>query len=293
MKKNILGLILSLSIYIIILSACAAKKPQTVNYKSFISDMASDGIIQEAEKDWWLGKTESSEFVKKENEIIFQNKKFNCSYLYSYLSPNSPIRLNVYRDDNEKAELFFDATTEKFTGLHFFDLLNPDYAQKEGIDEDEVLEIAQQIAAQYINFDMYEMISSTIDVTLDSESVSDNIVLFEYKFIRYVNEWPTSDQLYICITSKGDLRTLHIENIGLFEKEQNIFIDQAALNSSIESKLDTIYSDNDFYSYEIMNQTLTYTPDWQLAVVSQIELKITKGGNCYPTGVVLTTIIND
>lgn len=86
---------------------------------------------------------------------------------------------------------------------------------------------------------------------------------------------------------------MHVENVGLFEGKQNIFIDSTILNKSIETKLNSIYSKNYSYSYEIINQTLTFTPEEQLAIISQIELELIKNGDKHNTGVVLTTIINN
>ena len=70
-------------------------------------------------------------------------------------------------------------------------------------------------------------------------------------------------------------------------------IDRTALQCSIETKLDSIYSKYSSYSYEIVKQTVTYTPEWQLAVVSQIELELTPDGESFPSCVVLTTTITD
>ena len=254
--------------------------------------MTNDGVIQKAEKEWWIGKYEFNNLAEQKKEIIIKNENFKCDYLHTYLSKNSPILLNVYRDIDKNAELYFNANNEEFVGVHFYEMLNDDYvkmADKENADS-YAFETAKKIASQYIDIDMYEI---NISESLIPISSGENVTIYEYEFIRFLDGWPTSDRMYISITSKGDLRTLHVENVGLFEGKQNIFIDSTILNKSIETKLNSIYSKNYSYSYEIINQTLTFTPEEQLAIISQIELELIKNGDKHNTGVVLTTIINN
>lgn len=112
--------------------------------------------------------------------------------------------------------MYFNANNEEFVGVHFYEMLNDDYvkmADKENADS-YAFETAKKIASQYIDIDMYEI---NISESLIPISSGENVTIYEYEFIRFLDGWPTSDRMYISITSKGDLRTLHVENVGLLK----------------------------------------------------------------------------
>ena len=58
--------------------ACSSEK-QKVSYDSFISDMTNDGVIQKAEKEWWIGKYEF-------NNLAEQKRKSRNTFSQRYAS---------------------------------------------------------------------------------------------------------------------------------------------------------------------------------------------------------------
>lgn len=52
-----------------------------------------------------------------------------------------------------------------------------------------------------------------------------------------------------------------------------------------------LYGDYSSYNYEITEQTLTYTPENNLAIVSLVEVTVNTGETTIDSGIVLTTVI--
>jgi hypothetical protein len=278
-------------------SACSSDTPvenqtkfPTEKYPSYVVDMANDGLISDTEKDWWLGIPIVENFAEDTKTAHFNQQKYTVTYRDSIFSGYSHIQINRYC--NDEVILSFASTDGSFKGIHYQNLFDADYFIKTELPNpyESACSMAAAIASQYIQVEAYELEETIIEVP--SEEIAPNLTLYTFHYIKYVGDFKTSDDLYIQITSKGDLRTIKIGDIGCFDRVTAAQINTSALDQSLHARLKDLYSDIGSYSYEIVNQTMAYSPDNQLTIVSEIELDIiTKTGDKYITGVVLSTII--
>ena len=292
MKKLYLIIIV---VIMIISSSCTTDQiPAKLSheYASFIIDMANDGIVKNAEKEWWLGVSYTDTSVDNNKQIEIENLERILQYDSSYYPKYSNTPVNRYRDD--ELQVLYDSVDNRIRGIHYTRLISDNYFKKEDVPNsfEYTRNAAQKIASQYIDLDSYQLEYSTNTIT-DPNNNNQNVTLYTFNYVKYVGNFITTDRIYIQFTSKGDFRTLNIGTIGLFDKVDLSNIVQPSINESINQKLGSIYSNLGEYSYSIVEQTLAYTPDGQLCIVSRIELDIyLDNGLSYSTGVVLATVID-
>lgn len=288
MKKFIL-------IYIMLSCIFAVSCGNTVEnkkYKSYVCNMANDGIISKFEKDWWTGKSVFDVSVEERKAFLFKSDIYSAEYTFSRWAKNGPTRIDYFYDKNQGATLKFESSTGKFAGIHFDSLLTDEYISKQDKDNsyEYALDMAKRIATEYIDIDKYKFEHSQMTVPGVNENFE--VILYMFEFTKYINDFKTSERVYINITSKGDLFTLNVSNIGLFDATHNIKIDKAALDDSVKLKLKDLYEDEYQYKYKIFGQTLTYSPENVLTVISAIEVELmTNESDVFHTGLELATVI--
>lgn len=273
MKKAILICVILSCIFVISCGNIAENK----TYKSYMCNTA---------------KSELDTSAQAQKAFSFKSDIYSGEYTFSRWAGNGPIRIDYYYDKNQDATLKFESQTGKFAGIHFGSLLTDEYISKPDRDNsyEYALDMAKHIAAEYIDTSKYRLEHSQMTVP----DVNDNfeVLLYTFEFTKYVDGFKTSERVYINITSKGDLFTLNVSNIGLFNDTQDIRIDKNALDNSIKLKLKDLYADEYQYTYKISRQTLTYSPENTLTVVSAIEVELTANENdVFNTGLELATVV--
>ncbi len=302
MKKIVL--IVFLSVVFILLSACGnlfreSDKKSQQGYKCYVCDITNDGIIKDAEKDWWLGLSVSDESVAKEKKYKYEDFEFLYEYKNSNYLKNSPERVDVFYNKENGITVKFYSDSGEFAGIHYNTLINDEYFLKEDVDKpyENALGMAKRIASTYINIDEFvikEEITNMQSPASESEETdeSSQFKIYSFEFIKYAGKYATGESVYVNITSKGDLRTLAIKNIGLTDKIKDQKLDEDKLKASVESKLNDLYSEKYKYSYNITKQVFTLSPENQPVIVSDIEVHVeSRDGLEYNTGVVLAAVI--
>lgn len=285
MKKIIYTLVLMLSF---LLTACNTELSSR-NYNSFVCDYANDGIITSAEKDWWIGGGQTRQNAELQKNVTYENEVYRGIYKDSYIGVGTHLMIDRYTDTEKGVILYYKSSTEQFSGIHFYSLLNDKYLSKEEpLDETGALEAAKKVVSQYIDVEEYHIDKEESIYPQNAQTGDDMVKLFHFSFIRKINEFDTSDQAEITVTSKGDLFSLNLCDVGLFSEKEIPEINGTELTASIEKKLNDIYSKYSTYSYNIVNQTLTISTDDRMVVVSQIEVRLDDSHN---TGVILATEI--
>ncbi len=256
-------------------------------YDSYICDMTNDGIIKDVEKDWWMLRIKHDSSVEKEKKVTFQGVSYNCSYIYSTIGAYHPFFRDVYEDEDKDVDISIDSSSGEIVGYHRKGLSSTEYYLKPEIyvTAESALPMAKEIASQYININDYTIVTTVHDMT---QSDTQKLKEYTFEFIKCISGYFTSERIYIAITSKGDFRTISVDNIGLF-KDKQISINKEMLDQSIDVKLNAIYSDKYEYTYNIDKQVITYSPEGDLVICSQVEVSLV---GLYSTGVVLVTIID-
>ena len=286
MKKSVsFILIILLLLSTLNFMSCSNRRNDSTIYDSYICDMANDGIITEMEKEWWNGILIKNSLAEKEKEITVQGVTYDFSYDFSEVCGFSSHYVDIYRSKDTTIQISVLPSSNEVVGFHRYDLFDDEYLLKQDLYEtsESALPMAKEIASRYIGINDYRVESQT------SDSYSKKIKEHIFDFVRYVDGYPTCEGVYIAITSKGDFRTLAIHDIGLFENKQ-ISVDKDVLQKSIDKKLNKIYTEDlgYNYTYKIVKQTLAYSPENDLVVVSQIEVSVK---DKYNTGVLLATVI--
>lgn len=266
-----------------LLFSCADKKDNGNNdvYQSFVCDMANDGIIKQTDKSWWSGKSNKKDNIKK-RKVIFDGSTFDCNYTYTrcnvydhsdtdYYLSNEGIKIGLNSEDGS----FYSYFKSDVSGEISFPVLENAYqmAYDKAID----------YALKYIDLDDYELF-------VEETKLYDEITQYEFNFIRKIGHYKTGDSVSIYITDRGTLRGFYVKNIGVFNGFSENDIDISGIEKSLKNKLEQLYADkNEPYEYDIKEQTLTYSPEGDLVIVSVIEISFKES---YNTGVVLATVIN-
>lgn len=282
---------------LLLLSACSgassetsADKPSHNTYDSFIVDMANDGIITDVEKDWWLGYSTIQDVDEHTKIVEVNGKEHTVTYLISMSQKYSDVPLDRFYDDELYIE--YSSLDGTFRCVNYHSLIDDDYYMSNDIEDpyENAYKMAMQIASQYISISDYTLIENQREFT--SKDLP-RFTEYSFQFLKFVGEYETTDYLNIYITSKGDVRILDIRDIGRYDTIQSSLIDNSAVDASVVAKLDELYGKDGTYTYEICRQTLTYTPEGELAVASVIDLEIKRNtGSDISTAIILATIVD-
>lgn len=271
MKKSICLVIV---ICFLFLSSCTRQpiaQKDEVMYRSFISDCADDGIVKKTEMDWWNGQYENNSTVEKEKIVNFQGVNYQAEYEESTLPYSRYNMKDVYYNSETGVEFYF--SDNQFAGIHFSHLLldYDNYNAKDNImDESKALKMAKAVVQQYVDINEYKIEISAKNVLGMPETY-----LYRVSFIKEIGGFETSDEAIVTITSKGDIRTLSLYDIGLYDDIKVPNVDASKLRESIYTKIDEIYEK--YPKHEILsieNQSLSLSPQKDIVVVSEIHMKL-------------------
>lgn len=291
MKKHMA--IFMLGVLCFLFTACSRGDDTSVlqHYESFVCDMTNDGLITSFEKEWWTGEAFQNELVPSKRTISFDGKDYRCDYKKTYVKKFDWDATDVYEVDG--VTISVKSTDNSICGFHnasveqterellLDDVSNPyEYAK----------DVAKQYASDYIDVSLYTLEESEpYTIKWEVDGTEKEMKLYTFNFVKYKNGFRTSDRVYVQVNSKGHLRTISINNIGAFD-DVDVLVDKTLLSQSVSKKLQALYADTfNSYTYEIVKQTLTLSPERELVIVSQVELDTT----VYETGVLLATVVAD
>ena len=270
------------------LSGCGTKEEKTVYSSvggSYIVDGSND-IASEIEVDWWLGKSTENDSLKETNKTEKINEiTYNTTYQKSLLESFDWQYTDVYRAKG--ITLYYKEGS--FMGYH---ISSQDFFEEQKKltmplnSYQNALSVAEECAERYIRTENYVLEETIMDSFYDIDLP---MKVYVFRFVKYHSGFRTNESLYIEVTEKGAIQSLRINNIGAFDDTLEIQIDRQVIEQSVAAVLEEIYTGEDqLLEYEIVKQTLTYTPEGDLAVCSQVEGARSAGTN---TGVVITTVI--
>ncbi len=295
MKRFFLLKVAILLILCITLIACTAKEsiPKEV-YETYTCGTANDGIVKMIEKSWWSDESYTSSTAAKSITISVLGTEYTGAYDYT-LVPPFRWEATDYYTCQDGVTFGINAVSGEIRTLN----LKPAMFQNGEISNLEDLEdpqkqtyaLAVQYASFFINPSSYTLIEGAPSEVSLTQSDS-TLTLYQYEYVKYVDKMRTPDRLYIQITSKGTLAYLALGTFGAFDSLPQKII-QEKYDAAIVEKIQSIYKGYDKQDYTVEEQTLTYTPDGKLVIMSQIVLSLTKEEKQAPitTEILLGTII--
>lgn len=262
-KSKIVLLILTLCVFG--LTACS--NAQQSSYKSYVSDMANDGLISEMDVQWWSGATEHFDVETKDISVTFLGNTYDCTYHGSERHRLDSYWTHIYETEDGTKLGFSEgqnALCTYFTrGWDFWDAeaVSPDPI----LSYDELESIAKRIASSFIDLSEY-----TLEYELDD--YADPIYMF--RFYKYRGSFRTNDMVLVWLTERGHLHSLVTGEIGKFDNFDPGKIKGEDVTASIEEKLQELYGDYYTFTYSVWNQTIAFTPTHKFALVSVIEVRL-------------------
>lgn len=259
-------------LYILSLGACSLSQEteKAELYNSYVVDAANDGIITEVEWEWWLGQRINNKEAAASKKWLDGEKEMVVQYSYSDYLPFSCVLTDFY--NGEGCILSYCSDNGKLVGVHYSNLINKDYYQRKDVEDPYhfAKEKAMNMAKEYIEISSYRLDESTQTLSYTDETIT----LYTFKFIKCINEYMTSDYFYVQITSKGDLRTMRLGDIGIYNNVDLSTVDKDKLEQSIAHKMRELYHTQGKYSYSIQEQSFAFTPEGEAVIVSRIYVNI-------------------
>ncbi len=291
---KIILICLSAVLCLSMLVGCGKNKEFTENtYISYVTNMANDGLLKKADKDWWSGTKSKRDNAEKNKTVMHKDIEFKGEYKNSYIRYNNWYVTDTYKTDDNKT-FYLRADNGKFLG--YFDA-SQEFDRKESClkaknnSYDAAKKLAREIAAEYVDISQYDMREETPSEYSLITDKEEKTTIYTFEFVKQVAGFDTSDTVYIQVSAKGQVRTLKISNTGEFDKINNFTVNIETLNKSIKEKMLVLYGEYSSYNYVITEQTLTYTPENNVAIVSLIEVTVNTGETTIDSGIVLTTAI--
>ena len=232
-------------------------------YTTYTLTALGDGFPYETEIDWDsdFGKRDSADKTKS---ISFHGQTYECIYEESRRSFDSGTWYDTYTTGD--FEFYLDAENGSFAGYW----MNKDRLLKEERslpDCDDPLTVAKRAVSEYVPVEEYR-------VERDADGRKDD-TLYNYTFVKYLGDIRTSDRILVTISSKGVVRMLQMNNTGKFDDLQPSVVNQEELKKSIEYKLLYWYSDHFNYTYTVSKQTLGFSPEGDLIMVTYADAVVT------------------
>lgn len=257
--------------------------PQGISsYNSIVSDVANDGVAVGSECDFWTGAYfEKSDMESKSFNV--NGKTYTGEYDKSIVYKLNSYTTDIYVDNNSFKFGIRSDTSE----VVLVNLMNADFFSTEPFLEDvenpqeTAIALSKEIAKGYVdNIDEYEQIIED-PVVRENEKDGKTYQLTYYftTFARKIAGYYTSDYITVKMTSKGNLASIIMGDIGAFSDKQ-IEIDSDLLNESVTQKVNEVYEKTEYelLNSEIRDQKLTLTPDGDICILSNVRVELYQEG---------------
>ena len=216
--KKLIVTILTIVILTMCLAGCKTNK--AVAYISCITDSSNSEYSLESESDYWMQQYfEKEDMFSKEYEI--QGQLYTGNYKHSIIEKADSFETDIYVTETG-VEFGFRCDTGKITYLN---LMNLEFFDTEPYLDDVVdsqqkaAEIAKKIASDYLdNIDDYIQINHNPTTRYkEKDGKTYEITYFQISFAKKINGCLSSDYMTIKITSKGNLASFKVGDLGAFD----------------------------------------------------------------------------
>lgn len=226
----------------------------------------------------WNQEYFQNEEALKEKQVEFNNTIYNGTYEKSIIRKCESFVRNVYTDETG---IRFEIN-EKTGELVLLNLMNYDFFEtepfKEEVEDSEnnALELAKEIAKDYIDVIDYELL---IEDSVTREFIKDDekyyMTYYTFTFAKKVNGIYSSDYVSIKITSKGNLASLYIGDIGAFDGK-DIIIPLDEINNANQDKIKNIFAQVNFsvLNQEVTIERLAITPDGEVSLYRAFKVSL-------------------
>ena len=252
--------------------ACNTEKYE--QYKSLIVDTATDGFGTKVEMDAWSGEYFDNG-SKEEKTCHVQGTEYVGIYKKSIVEKWNSYTTDVY-DTEDHIEFGLRHDTGELT---YINLMNADFFDTEPYlpekiqAEEQAYSLAKKIANDFIDdLENYEQITEEPRTTYKTKNgISYKITYYVTTFAKRISGCLSSDYISVKVTSKGNLASIIMGDIGAFDNDLMDF-DISKVKQSITEKVSTIYNESKLklenvkYSY----QRLVMTPDGEVGIYSDI-----------------------
>ena len=294
-KKMIYLKIIIVSLCLLALTGCSFTKKDN----SFIIDVVNDETNMKAELSTWNEGYFENKSAPQNEEFIFNDVTYTGVYEQSIIRKWESYTTNIYVDTNGIEFGFKDNTNQ----LVLLNLMNKNFFETEPYKEDIInsdeyaLDLAKEIAESYINVEEYELI---IDKPVTREKIKDEkkyyITYYTFTFAKKINNVYTSDSLAVKITSKGNLASLYVGDVGVFDNIGQKAFSISNITKANEKKIINAYQSLNYnvLEQEVDYQRLVVTPEGKLALYSSNKVSVVanKDETLLKTGICLLTYID-
>lgn len=279
MKKFLFIILL---ICLLCCSACNTYENEPIKSSKYTS------YVTDVEKEWWNEESMKVEDVTKHRTFTIDGKKQELNYDHSQYIRRQPQITDYYR--NDEVEVYVSSVDETVNGYRYLHMITDDYYGKKDVSNpyEFALQKAKEVASKYINIEEY----SVEEKIFEDERSTGKVTYYTIRFVKYIDTIRTSDYVSVYVTSKGDVREMFASNIGIFDHIETETIDLLEVEQSVKNKLEVLYGEKKGYSYKIVEQTMTYSPEEDLVLESVVEVEVElDNGSKYSTGVVISTVV--
>lgn len=267
-------------------------------YESIVVTAANDGIEIEAESDFWTGV-----YFEKTNmegqSCTVENISYSGEYKQSIVDTLNSYTTDIYCDENYvEFGLRSDTKQLVFINLmnkHFFD--NEPYLDEIENPQNNAILLAREIAEKYVSdIDAYtRIVEEPVTRYKEKDGQTYEISYYVVTFAKKIQDYYTSDYISIKITSKGNLATIMMGDIGAFD-DLSVDVDQKTLNQSIDAKVTKVYQETGYelISFELEDQKIVLDPNGNICMYSMLAVHLDANETrTFKTGIVILTAIDE
>ena len=240
-----------------------------------VTGMNAELSIEGRENPWGNSRFEAEDAVK-EKSVEILGATYAGTYERSYINEYHSYVTEYYWTE-DRIELGFKAGTEELVHLNvmnsaFFDT-EPLLQEKEA-PRDYAVEKASEIAALWIDPTAYEVEVEVKDTTSLIEDVEYAWSYYYVTFIKYINGLKTTDFITVRITSKGNLASLVVGDLGAFDEFEKADCTPTAVDNSIQAAMQKLQEDGnrENQAHELKEQIVALTPDGEFVVCSTLTV---------------------
>lgn len=291
--KKLICFLLSLLLFVATMAGCGHT---TLSYKTYVTDISNSADYASIERSMWpVNRCDEAE-APREYTVEFQGKLYTGEYQETRQKRYCSYRTREYSDGHIKYKIREDTDT-----LAFIRLSKLNYSATESLLEDVVdpegtaIAIADQVVSEFARPSDYERTVTTDEISTEKNGITYTGTVYEIEYVKHKCGIPTQDMFYITVSSKGNLSSVSIGETGAFDRIPESSIDLTAVSNSVDARVQEIGDDNPAYTYlghTIKNQMFCCTPDGELAVLSNVSIRLKDDyGSERSTLIEMTTVI--
>lgn len=274
--KRIIKSMICISFCFIFVALAGCSCDNEMSYTSYISDV-SNNELEIIKTDISLWGTENIEIPDMiDQTCFFQGKEYTGSYTRSKNE-----KLNSYITDFYRSKDGINFGLNRSSGrLVYINFLTSDFFNTEPFlpdvenSSDFAKNLSQKIAQSFIETSSYELIIEDEDVYYSEIDSEKSIVFFEFTYAKKVEGYYSSDYISIRITSKGNVASVKVGDIGSFENI-SFSINSSDVEKSINNKVNKELKEYGYKVNEIkiVNQKIIKTSDGY-GVFSNVSINV-------------------